>query len=155
MRLLALLSVQLSVRLGGLLLPSNVVVVVDVVINVAPACFGILKLSPKKQAKSIPGTRARARTRARSAPYSPPLSRLASSFIWAYFRVPPSEGRVVSQRSRQIMGQYFRLMLMFSQKFSHCARNPRPSPLTLSLSLSGYPPRMYGTHKRTPRGQIR
>jgi len=41
------------------------------------------------------------------------------------------------QRSRQIMGQYFRLMLMFSQKFSHCASNRIPAPPLPSL-LSSY-----------------
>lgn len=133
MALLALLSVRLWVRLAGLLLPSNVVVVVvvDGVINAAsPRLFWHFKIVAKKQAKSIPGTRIRT-----SLPTPPPPSPwLASGFIWAYFRVPPSEGRVVSQRSRQIMGQYFRLMLMFSQKFSHCARNPRSLPLSLSVS---------------------
>lgn len=101
--------------------------------------FGILKLSPKSRQQSIPGTPSR------STCSTPP--RLASGFIWAYFRVPPSEGRVVSQRSRQIMGQYFRLMLMFSQKFSHCARNPPTTP-TPSLSESLYPHRMAPTNER-------
>lgn len=32
------------------------------------------------------------------------------------------------QCSRQIMGQYFRLMLMFSQKFSHCTKEAATSP---------------------------
>lgn len=61
---LALLSVRLWVRLGGLLLPSNVVVVVvDGVINAAcPRLFWHFKIVAKKQAKSIPGTRTRIRT---------------------------------------------------------------------------------------------
>lgn len=62
MALLALLSVRLWVRLAGLLLPSNVVVVVvvDGVINAAsPRLFWHFKIVAKKQAKSIPGTRIR------------------------------------------------------------------------------------------------
>lgn len=100
-------------------------------INARLPPFGILKLSPKTSTES-----------------SHPL-RLASGFICWRWNISPSHRasscpnipqppplRVWTrychhpQCLRQIMGQYFRLMLMFSQKCSHCAEEGSPLPAT-------------------------